>query len=175
MNSPYEGLFYISQGFTLTKHDGLDLVGVDSKMIHSTVNGTVHYAGYENNDNKSQGFGLFVCIKDEANGYFYYFGHLSEVKVKTGDKVHITDIIGKEGSTGYSTGSHLHYEIRKTFMKDSPHNVVDVCAFSGIPNKQGSYFDDGYRSGAKVEDGVEKLKHHLKVVYDNAVIFDKDV
>ena len=168
MNSPYEGKFYISQGFTLTKHDGLDLVGYDSKMIHSTVNGTVHYAGYENNDDKKQGFGLFVCVKDDANGYYYYFGHLSEVKVKTGDKVHVTDIIGHEGCTGYSTGSHLHYEIRKTFMKNSPANVVDVCAFSGIPNKPGYTFDDGYRTPGT---NVKKLK----VMLNDTVIFEKDI
>lgn len=170
MNAPFEGLFYISQGFTLTKHDGLDLVGQDSKLIHSTVNGTVHYAGYENNDDKKQGFGLFVCIKDDANGYYYYFGHLSEVKVKTGDRVHVTDVIGVEGSTGYSTGSHLHYEIRKTFTKNSPANVVDVCAMSGIPNKPGQYFDDGYRSTEKKSD-VKKLK----IMLNDKVIFEKDI
>ena len=168
MNAPYMGKFYISQGFTLTKHDGLDLVGQDSKIIHSTVNGTVHYAGYENNDEKKQGFGLFVCIKDDANGYYYYFGHLSEVKVKTGDKVHVTDIIGREGSTGYSTGSHLHYEIRKTFCKNSPANVVNVCDFSGIPNKPGYEFDDGYR---EQDTNVKKLK----IMLNDEVIFEKDI
>ena len=47
MNSPYMGRFQITQAFT-SEHDGLDLVGQDSKQIHSTVNGTVIHAGWEN-------------------------------------------------------------------------------------------------------------------------------
>lgn len=46
MNSPYMGRFQITQAFT-SEHDGLDLVGLDSKQIHSTVNGTVIHAGWE--------------------------------------------------------------------------------------------------------------------------------
>ena len=62
MNSPYMGRFQITQAFT-SEHDGLDLVGLDSKQIHSTVNGTVIHAGWENPSNHSQGFGLYVCIR----------------------------------------------------------------------------------------------------------------
>lgn len=174
MNSPYTGRFYITQGFTLTKHDGLDLVGQDSKDIHSTVNGTVHYAGYENPANYKQGFGLYVCIQSDSDGCFYYYGHLSTCKVKTGDRVKITDVIGVEGSSGYSTGKHCHYEIRKTFMKDSPNNVVDVCKVSGIPNTPGAVYDDGYRPNSTgVENGVEKK--HIKVIVNDKTVFEGDV
>ncbi len=145
MNSPYEGKFKVSQGFrppSNPSHDGLDLVGVDSKDIHSTVNGTVHYAGWENSADHGQGFGQYVCVKGQ-DGLFYYFGHMSELKVKTGDAVKITDVIGIEGSTGYSTGSHCHYEIRGAFYKGA--RVYDVCEKSGIPNVQDGVYDDGYR------------------------------
>ena len=149
MNSPYMGKFYISQGFTLKKHDGLDLVGQDSKEIHATVNGKVQYAGWENPSNHSQGFGQYVCILG-SDKHYYYYGHLSELKVSTGQSVSITDVIGIEGSTGYSTGSHCHYEIRTSFTKatDSS-NVVNVCTASGIPNDPGGTYDDGYRPGTK--------------------------
>lgn len=106
------GKFRVSQGYS-QKHTGLDLVGIDSKEIHSTVNGVVDYAGWENAGNHKQGFGQYVRIKDNATGHEYYFGHLSEIRVKVGQAVKITDVIGIEGSTGYSTGSHCHYEIRK--------------------------------------------------------------
>lgn len=140
MNSPYMGDFRVSQKFT-TSHNGLDLVGISSKDIHSTVNGVVHYAGWENSNDKKQGFGLFVCIK-AVDGKFYYFGHLSELAVKTGDIVKITDIIGVEGSTGYSTGSHLHYEIRPKFVKGEYFNV---CEISGIKNELNTVQNDGYK------------------------------
>lgn len=142
MNSPYQGRFYVSQGYYPTKHDGLDLVGVDSKEIHATQKGVVHYAGWENPLNHSQGFGQYVCIKG-VDGWFYYFGHLSKINVSVGQSVKITDVIGIEGSTGYSTGSHCHYEVRKGFYKGAV--VLNVCSLSGIPNKERVTYDDGYR------------------------------
>lgn len=142
MNSPYNGKFYISQGYYPSRHDGLDLVGIDSKEIHATQKGTVQYAGWENPANHKQGFGLYVCIRGIDNLY-YYFGHLSQLKVKTGDTVKITDVVGVEGSTGYSTGSHCHYEVRKGFYKGA--DVMNVCSLSGIPNKEGGTYDDGFR------------------------------
>ena len=81
MNSPYMGRFQITQAFT-SEHDGLDLVGLDSKQIHSTVNGTVIHAGWENPSNHSQGFGLYVCIR--VGNQDYYYGHMSQIYVSVG-------------------------------------------------------------------------------------------
>lgn len=136
MNSPYNGKFRVSQQFKGSAHDGLDLVGVDSKEIHSTVNGVVERAGWENPLNHKQGFGKYVRIKKDGTNDRYYFGHLSEVKVKVGDRVKITDVIGIEGSTGYSTGSHCHYCIRGNASKKE---IKDVCVISGIPNALDTY------------------------------------
>lgn len=144
MNSPYMGKFKVTQEFKGQAHDGLDLVGLDSKEIHSTVNGTVHYAGWENSGNHLQGFGQYVCVKG-IDGKFYYFGHLSEIRVKVGDTVKITDVIGIEGNTGYSTGSHCHYCIRPQFSSGNAFNVSEI---SGIPNALGVY-DDGYTTAVK--------------------------
>lgn len=139
MNSPYMGNFKVTQTMH-SKHDGLDLVGITSKNIHSTVNGVVYHAGYENPNNHKQGFGLFVCIKAD-NGNFYYFGHLSEICVEANQRVKITDKIGVEGSTGYSTGSHLHYEVRPKFEKGE---FLDVVKISGIKNTVDIIQNDGY-------------------------------
>lgn len=148
MNSPYMGKFRVSQQYK-SSHTGLDLVGVDSKEIHSTVNGVVDYAGWENANNHSQGFGQYVRIKDNATGHEYYYGHLSEIKVSVGQAVKITDVIGIEGSTGYSTGSHCHYEIR-TKAGVAYKGTVNVSDVSGIPNAIGTY-DDGYRPSGNTE------------------------
>lgn len=150
MNSPYMGKFQVTQEFKGADHDGLDLVGLHDKEVHSTVNGTVRYAGWENSNNHKQGFGQYVCVRSDADGNYYYFGHLSELKVKTGDKVKVTDVVGIEGNTGYSFGSHCHYCIRKNYAKG---NFLDVSKISGIPNKLGTY-DDGYLD--KISKPVEK-------------------
>lgn len=140
MNSPYMGKFRVSQEFKGATHDGLDLVGVDSKEIHSTVNGVVERAGWENPNNHSQGFGLYVRIKKDGTNERYYFGHLSKVNVKVGEHVKITQVIGIEGNTGYSFGSHCHYCCRNNASKSEIRNISTI---SGIPNKLGTY-DDGY-------------------------------
>lgn len=163
MNSPYNGNFKVTQEYKGTTHDGLDLVGIDSKEIHSTVNGVVEFAGWENSNNHSQGFGQYVKIIDNKTGYGFYFGHLSTIKVKVGQSVKITDVIGIEGNTGNSTGSHCHYCIRK----NGKGTHIDVSNYSGIPNKLGTY-NDGYvnNSSANTTDKIE-LKINGKTVYKN--------
>lgn len=159
MNSPYMGKFQVTQQFRPTSnpsHDGIDLVGIDSKEIHSTVTGTVVHAGWENPNNHLQGFGQYVCICFEINSdkWYAYYGHLSEIKVKVGQNVKITDVIGIEGTTGHSTGNHCHYEIRNGFYKGAV--VMDINEFSGIPNKLNGVYDDGYRPELNevVSDGI---------------------
>lgn len=163
MNSPYNGNFKVTQEYKGVTHDGLDLVGIDSKEIHSTVNGVVEFAGWENSNNHSQGFGQYVKIIDNVTGYGFYFGHLSTIKVKVGQSVKITDVIGVEGNTGNSIGSHCHYCIRK----NGKGTHIDVSNYSGIPNKLGTY-NDGYitNSSTTKTDTIE-LKVNGKTVYKN--------
>lgn len=156
MNSPYMGKFQVTQEYKGNDHDGLDLVGIDSKEVHSTVNGCIVFAGWENPDNAKQGFGRYVVVR-AADGLLHHYGHLSAIKVKVGDNVKCTDVIGIEGSTGYSTGSHCHYCIRKTM---SPGSSINVSEWSGIPNALGIY-DDGYRPGN------DKKKMKITVEYDD--------
>lgn len=164
MNSPYEGKFRITQQFKGAAHDGLDLVGLDSKEIHATATGTVQYAGWENPSNHDQGFGQYVCIKGN-DGKFYYYGHLSEIKVKTRQNVKITDVIGIEGYTGHVTpsgpgGAHCHYCIRPKFSAGC---FLDVNAISGIPNVENATYDDGYRPKAEAKPEKKLVKITLEV------------
>lgn len=150
MNSPYIGKFKLTQTQT-QKHDGYDLVGIDSNEIHSTVNGKVVYSGWEDKNDHSKGFGLYVVIVKDGTDDFYFFGHMRKTTVSVGDHVRITDVIGIEGSTGKSTGSHCHYCARRKRDKKHPLNMETV---SGIPNKRGIY-DDGYRPEKKKEGTTE--------------------
>ena len=62
-----------------------------------------------------------------------YFGHLSEVMVSKGQKIRIGQQIGVEGTTGHSTGSHLHWEIRED---DIESGFKNICSYSNIENVQ---------------------------------------
>ena len=138
------GKFKVTQAYKGTAHDGLDLVGIDSKQIHSTVNGTVIHAGWENSSNHNQGFGKYVSIRRNGTNERYYFGHMSEIYVTAGQNVAITDVIGKEGSTGNSTGSHCHYCCRI----DGTKTPLNINTISGIPNVEGGVYDDGASGGS---------------------------
>lgn len=153
MNAPYNGKFKVTQPYSAS-HTGLDLVGIDEKFVRCTESGTVIHAGWENPDNHSQGFGLFVAIKGD-NNLIYYFGHLSEINptLKQGVRVVISEAIGVEGSTGKSTGSHCHYEVRREFKYADASNTINVSLVSGIPNALGEY-DDGYRTNVAISQKI---------------------
>lgn len=159
MNSPYTGKFQMTQT-QHENHDGYDLVGIDSKEIHSTVDGTVIWAAWENMNDHSQGFGQYVVVQS-ADKKMYHFGHLSEIKVSVGQKVKCTDVIGVEGNTGRSTGSHCHYCVRTSM---SPGTALNLEQISGIPNKLGVY-DDGYRPGAAPTAPTQE-KRKIKVTVE---------
>lgn len=151
MNSPFNGNFRVTQ-IQSANHDGLDLVGIDSDVVNATVSGVVQYAGWENTGNQYQGFGLYVCIRGN-DGYYYYYGHLKETKVKTGDEVKICQPVGIMGNTGKSTGPHTHYCIRQQFAKD---NELSTPLISGIPNELGVY-NDGYKPKPAKEEIIITL------------------
>jgi murein DD-endopeptidase MepM/ murein hydrolase activator NlpD len=86
-------------------HTGLDFRGDYGEPIHATAAGTVSAAGW------SGGYGRMIEV-DHGNGLATRYGHLSEIGVKVGQQIRIGQVIGKLGSTGRSTGPHLHYETR---------------------------------------------------------------
>ena len=86
-------------------HTGVDFRGDAGDPIHATAAGTVANAGW------SGGYGKMVEI-DHGNGLSTRYGHLSQIDVKVGDEIRIGQVVGRMGSTGRSTGPHLHYETR---------------------------------------------------------------
>ena len=86
-------------------HTGVDLRGDLGEPVHATAGGIVQIAG------RDGGYGKMVEI-DHGNGFSTRYGHLSEIDVKVGQEVRLGAIVGRIGSTGRSTGPHLHYETR---------------------------------------------------------------
>lgn len=85
-------------------HNGIDFAGPVGSEIFSTADGTVAHAG------RKGAYGNLVVI-EHAHGISTYYGHLSAIKVQEGDVVKRGQLVGIQGSTGRSTGAHLHYEI----------------------------------------------------------------
>jgi murein DD-endopeptidase MepM/ murein hydrolase activator NlpD len=86
-------------------HTGLDFRAATGDPVRATANGKVVSSGW------AGGYGRMVEI-DHGNGLSTRYGHLSEIGVKVGDPIKIGQVIGAVGSTGRSTGPHLHYETR---------------------------------------------------------------
>ncbi|WP_353893279.1 peptidoglycan DD-metalloendopeptidase family protein [Proteinivorax hydrogeniformans] len=86
-------------------HTGIDIANATGTPILATANGTVVTASY------SGGYGNLIII-DHGYGYTTHYAHLSEIKVRKWQEVEKGEVIGNMGSTGRSTGPHLHYEVR---------------------------------------------------------------
>lgn len=91
-------------------HDGLDMAGSTGDPVYASGEGKVSFAGWNG------GFGN-VIIVDHGNGFKTYYAHLSKILVKEGQWVSKAQKIGLVGSTGLSTSSHLHFEVR---LNDKP-------------------------------------------------------
>ena len=101
-------------------HGGIDIAagGVYGQSIVAADSGTVILAG-----NQGDGYGNYVII-DHGNGYKTLYGHMSSVAAYTGQQVSQGEVIGYVGSTGNSTGPHLHFEIRVNDVQTDPLGYV---------------------------------------------------
>ena len=90
---------------TAALHSGIDFRAPVGMPARVTAAGVVVKAGWHG------GYGRMVEV-DHGQGYATRYGHLNEIDVKVGDKVGAGDVIGQTGSSGRSTGPHLHYEVR---------------------------------------------------------------
>lgn len=109
----------IKKGTGSEFHPGLDIAGNIGDPIHATANGVVIFA------NVRGGYGNCIIIKHNF-GYETLYGHLSKINVKEGQNVKAGDVIGQLGSTGRSTGPHVHYEIIYNKEKENPNNYLDI-------------------------------------------------
>jgi murein DD-endopeptidase MepM/ murein hydrolase activator NlpD len=86
-------------------HSGIDLAAPQGTPVHAASSGVVK-VGHDRT-----GYGLFIVVRGD-DGLSTLYGHLSRVEVESGDTVAAGDVIGEVGSTGNSTGPHLHFEVR---------------------------------------------------------------
>lgn len=100
--------------FKKTFHSGIDIAAPMNTPIFAAADGKITFA------DRNGGYGLTIII-DHHNTYETLYAHLNEIDVKVGDQVKKGDIIGKMGSTGRSTGVHLHYEIKRNGQHIDPY------------------------------------------------------
>ncbi|VBB45845.1 Peptidase M23 [uncultured Paludibacter sp.] len=122
-------------------HEGMDFTAPIGTDIYATANGVVTSAGWE------QGFGNCVKI-NHGYGYETLYGHMSSFQVRAGQSVKRGEVIGMVGSTGKSTGPHLHYEVhyRGQIMNPQNYYFMDLTPdeydkMVQLSNNAGQMFD----------------------------------
>jgi len=122
-------------------HAGMDFAAPVGANIYATGNGQVISAGWQ------QGYGNCVQI-NHGYGYVTLYGHMSAFKIRAGQKVKRGDVIGLVGSTGKSTGPHLHYEVHFKGEIMNPQNYyfldlspADYDRMVQMSNNSGQMFD----------------------------------
>jgi len=108
---------YITQGFK-SLHRALDIAGRTGTPVKASDSGYVVAAGWSNN-----GYGNYIVV-DHGNGSQSLYGHLSRIYVNAGEAVGRGAVIGAMGSTGRSTGPHLHFEIRQRGVQKNPYSFL---------------------------------------------------
>ncbi|MFC2967129.1 DUF5930 domain-containing protein [Acidimangrovimonas pyrenivorans] len=102
-------------------HEGLDMAGRYGSPIYATADGVVVRAGW------SHGYGRLVVIR-HAFGFSTRYGHMSQIRVKVGQRVSRGQRIGDMGNSGRSTGTHLHYEVRTAGKAVNPMTYIKAAA-----------------------------------------------
>jgi murein DD-endopeptidase MepM/ murein hydrolase activator NlpD len=111
-NDPFNG--------STRKHEGQDFAGSYGTPVYATADGVITYADWEN------GYGRLIKIKHDF-GVETRFAHLSQIRVKVGQRVSRGDLIGDMGNSGRSTGTHLHYEIRLSGTAINPMTFIKAA------------------------------------------------
>lgn len=152
---PFEGKIKITYPYGVKDsnyksgyHQGTDMVGLDNKNVYAICQGIVSYAGWENVNNKKQGFGQYVSIKfDVTNNGFkkVFLAHLSRINVTAGQRVGNANIVGVMGSTGFSTGPHTHVEIREYNKNGGLLRILNSASYMGVPNSYTTIDSASYR------------------------------
>ncbi|WP_162618500.1 M23 family metallopeptidase [Pedobacter yulinensis] len=101
------------------RHKGIDIKGNTGDPVRATAQGRVTFAGYRG------GYGKCIVLK-HANGFETLYGHLSRINVDEGDRVKVGELIGRIGSTGRSTGPHLHYEVHRNGKFVNPKGYLSL-------------------------------------------------
>lgn len=133
---PVPGFYHISYGVGWrwgAYHAGIDIYSsnIRGAKICAAADGTVirveNYCPHDYGKNGScgcgGGYGRY-CIIDHGNGWWTLYGHSEGITVSVGQQVKQGDVLGTVGSTGYSTGPHLHFEVRHNGVALNPSDYV---------------------------------------------------
>lgn len=133
--------FYVTAQFWEDRgsyyHKGLDISTGENTNLYSMCDGEVILVSYD-----PDGFGNYIIIKEVGTGLGFLYAHMDSVAVTQGQAIRNGELVGVEGSTGHSTGIHLHLEMQNIFNRDwifsgDYQDYINPAEFMDIPNQTG--------------------------------------
>jgi murein DD-endopeptidase MepM/ murein hydrolase activator NlpD len=140
-------------------HAGVDMAGSMGEPIYASADGVVKTAG------KSSGYGNLIEL-DHGRGIDTRYGHLSKIMVHAGDRIRQGQEIGLMGSTGRSTGTHLHFEVRVDGRSVNPRPFLDASAY--VLAVKGSAGGNGFDPAAPQDFGPVLNDDRVTAAADSA-------
>lgn len=116
----------------VSRHGGIDLVGVDGRVVASMGGVVAVSQMVTDRANPTWEWGNYICVLGD-DGHYIYYCHLAERLVRAGERVEAGQLLGYMGSTGRSTGMHLHFEVRT-----AQNRTVNAAEYLGIANEVGT-------------------------------------
>lgn len=147
-------------------HKGLDIATatVEGNVpVYSMCNGTVIFSGAQTDGQGNYtGYGNYIIMRDDTTGLGFLYAHLERRDVSQGDHIVVGQLVGLEGTTGDSTGIHLHLEMqdlsnRGWIFNGSRADYLNPADFLGIPNVEGTAC---HYSGTPYVPTVDTFKKH---------------
>lgn len=140
-------------------HTGVDVAIPEGTTLRSIVEGQIINV-YDGSGNIGEGVKILGEDKRE-----YIYGHMSDVDVKVGDKVHFGDVLGESGNTGNSTGAHLHFSVKEDGEFVDPSVLLpklsSITGDIGI-DKTVPWYDLEGRAELAMETAKENMKEEFK-------------
>lgn len=119
-------------GGKVDNHNGIDVVGLQEKYICAVCDGVIAVSQIiTDKSNLTWQWGNYVCVIGD-DGRQYYYCHMSKRLVSAGQRVKAGDHLGIEGNTGYSFGSHCHFEVRENGVAINPAPFLKISNSVGV-------------------------------------------
>lgn len=173
MTKLYEGDYKITSPFGPRNlngdkrfHKGIDCVGLSSKNVLAICDATVVSSQIIlDKANVTWEWGNYIKL-DDGYGYFPHYCHLSKRQVTKGDKIKAGQLIGIEGQTGYSFGSHLHFEVRNAQgVSIDPHEYFEI-----LKEREAKRFMDEVKRYKNIKDMPGWMQVYVRKWVDKGYI-----
>ena len=158
--------FHSKEPFRDHPHNGVDLKMAEGTDLRAIADGTIRVADY---GNTNAGKTVFI---DAADGKTYIYGHLSDFSVSNGQTIHVGELIGHSGNSGFSTGPHLHFGIKEggQYLDPTPYVQLLQDMNKGLKEAAHSSMNNGLSALDMLKEALSKFSETLSEMTLNVIV-----